>query len=431
METNGIFYENTDGVKFFVDGRDTRTIMDIIVPLGVKAIDMSKFNKEDLRRVASIRLIDIADNGRTYPTVEHIAIGRISVRAKNTQFPSVENVRIGTANFGKGRYNTTPILFSDIEHGVIGNILGKDATMADISIAFRFITENICIGAGALEGHKNLKGIAIGSWNRGAWLSFMPGAFSGCGIKPDENGIYVLPPAGIIADIDEDRLRNDSGDVVLDLPVEKYRDSILSLTAAEKADVVVFHSMSAAVKNSDVLRIAGKRAPRVFLDRDDRELDAESTTPYLAGYRNLGGKYLAKDDVLFSSDGKTLISFPHAKRLEEYDIPEGVEKIGRAAFSGAKIRKIVMPDSVKVLREGAFSDCEAESIVLSKSIHAIGVFSKSARTITGKSEFSVFSGAHIRRITIPESVKYIGPFSFLGCCNLTDVEFKEIGRAHV
>lgn len=35
METNGIFYENTDGVKFFVDGRDTRTIMDIIVPLGV------------------------------------------------------------------------------------------------------------------------------------------------------------------------------------------------------------------------------------------------------------------------------------------------------------------------------------------------------------------------------------------------------------
>lgn len=426
METNGIFYENTDGVKFFVDGRDTRTIMDIIVPLGVKAIDMSKFKKEDLRRVASIRLIDIADNGRTYPTVEHIAIGRISVKAKNAQFPSVENVRIGTTNFGKGRYNTTPILFSDIEHGVIGNILG-DAAMADISIAFRFITENICIGAGALEGHKNLKGLVIGSWNRGAWLSFMPGAFSGCGIKPDENGIYVLPPAGIIADIDEDRLRNDSGDVVLDLPVEKYKDSILSLTAAEKADEIVFHSMSAAIKNSDVLRIAGKRAPRVFLDRDGRELDAENSTPYLAGYRNFGGKYLAKDDVLFSSDLKTLISFPHAKRLEEYDIPEGVEKIGRAAFSGARIRKIVMPDSVKILREGAFSDCEAESIVLSNGINAIGAFAKSARTITGKSEFSVFSGAHIRRITIPESVKYIGPFSFLGCGNLTDVEFKEGG----
>lgn len=86
-----------------------------------------------------------------------------------------------------------------------------------------------------------------------------------------------------------------------------------------------------------------------------------------------------------------------------------------------------MPDSVKILREGAFSDCEAESIVLSNSINAIGSFAKSARTITGKSEFSVFSGAHIRHITIPESVKYIGPFSFLGCGNLTDAEFKEGG----
>ena len=61
------------------------------------------------------------------------------------------------------------------------------------------------------------------------------------------------------------------------------------------------------------------------------------------------------DGVLFSKDGKRLLSYPASKRGTEYAIPEGVEKIDELAFGknylatattkGKKLTTIILPDS--------------------------------------------------------------------------------------
>ena len=217
------------------------------------------------------------------------------------------------------------------------------------------------------------------------------------------------------------------GDVVLDVQEKNNEDVMISLTVAEKVDEIVFHSMGMALLNAQVFNGTGAYIPRIYIDRDGQPMDRGDTIPFLEGYRNVGGDCSEKDGVLFSKDGKTLIAFPHGKICDRYYIPEGTEKIEEAAFSGARVRKIVMPDSVRTLCSQAFLDCDAEEIVLSRGLVSIGAFCKDAQTISSQLSFSVFGGAKIKRLVIPSSVKLIGMFSFFGCKNLTDVVFEEGG----
>ena len=62
------------------------------------------------------------------------------------------------------------------------------------------------------------------------------------------------------------------------------------------------------------------------------------------------------DNVLFSSDGKVLISYCSPK--DEYAIPNGVERIGVGAFRDTPIRKISFPESLKIIDKEAFSSAE-------------------------------------------------------------------------
>ena len=66
--------------------------------------------------------------------------------------------------------------------------------------------------------------------------------------------------------------------------------------------------------------------------------------------------YKSIDGVLYSIDGKVLISFPKGKNINKYDIPSGVETIKSYAFSGAQyITEITIPDSVTYILD-AFRD---------------------------------------------------------------------------
>lgn len=435
-ETGDVFV-NADGVRFVRDGRDASRIIDIIVPDGVEKIDASfgaglYGTKAEVSLATEITVIDIADNGRTYPGVKNITLNTVSVKAKNSQFPDVEAVIYGGSlefRAEPGLLNETfPILFSDVEHGVIGNVLGyRTARVLSFKKASQvFGCDPIIFAKGAFDGFANIECIKFDSEN----IRFMPGAFGGSNIKPDDDGctrVSLGKYEYLIADIDEEKLRDKSGDVVLDIPEENGKAAVLSLNAAEKADEIVFHSMRTALCNEKTFNGKGAYVPRIYVDRDGQPLDAANILPYLAGYRNIGGDYSAKDGVLFSKDGKTLAAFPHGKRCERYDIPEGVEKIGEAAFSGTRVRKIVMPDSVRTLCKQAFLDCDAEEVVLSRGLVSIGAFCKNTNTISSQLSFSVFGGAKIKRLRVPSSVKLIGMFAFFGCKNLSNVVFEEGG----
>ncbi len=87
--------------------------------------------------------------------------------------------------------------------------------------------------------------------------------------------------------------------------------------------------------------------------------------------------FTSYDGVLYSKDGKTLISYPTARN--NVNIIDGTEVIGMGAFLGCRnIVNVVIPDSVKTIGESAFSDCyNLSSVTLGKNVKSIeiGAFS--------------------------------------------------------
>ncbi len=71
--------------------------------------------------------------------------------------------------------------------------------------------------------------------------------------------------------------------------------------------------------------------------------------------------YSARDGVLFSADGKTLISYPNGKTAVHYDVPAGTEVIGQGAFGdynlSLPLQTVSLPIGLKRIEARAFSGC--------------------------------------------------------------------------
>ena len=111
---------------------------------------------------------------------------------------------------------------------------------------------------------------------------------------------------------------------------------------------------------------------------------------------------MSKDGVLFDKSGAKLVRYPNAKE-SSYTIPEGVEKIGKFAFSNCNsLQSVTIPGSVRVIEDGAFEGCRAlQHIDMSKGIEVIG---KQAFTMCG-----------ITTIDLPDSLKVISEYAFSTC----------------
>lgn len=187
--------------------------------------------------------------------------------------------------------------------------------------------------------------------------------------------------------------------------------------------------------------------------------------------------YSITDSILYNKDQTTLILCPHWKinannipnsvtalnsysfrlcsKLTSVIIPNSVVEFGQDCFSGCiKLTNIVIPNSVKTIENGCFNECESLiTIELPNSVTTIGlgafaycskltsvkignsikkidyltfyscpkltdfVFGNSIDTI-GNYAF-LFSG--LKNVILPNSVKYIGDFSFYGCSNLQNL----------
>ena len=76
-----------------------------------------------------------------------------------------------------------------------------------------------------------------------------------------------------------------------------------------------------------------------------------------------GSQFIVKDNILFSKDMKTLISYPAQKQGASYSIPEGVEKLVMSSFFGnANLISISMPNSIKKSEENIFALPNLKSI---------------------------------------------------------------------
>ena len=92
------------------------------------------------------------------------------------------------------------------------------------------------------------------------------------------------------------------------------------------------------------------------------------------------------------------------------DIPEGLTKIGNAAFgSNHSIKKVTLPTGMLTVSKEAFWDCKyLRSVNLNDDIVSIG-------------ESAFWNCRSIESIDIPNSVEYIGKYAFKFCDKLTRV----------
>ena len=83
--------------------------------------------------------------------------------------------------------------------------------------------------------------------------------------------------------------------------------------------------------------------------------------------------YKSVDGVLYSKDGKTLLAYPNAREDSHFDVPAGVECIGRAAFNNPNLKTVSLPIGLKTLEDYAFASCtRLQSIALPLTVTRIG-----------------------------------------------------------
>ena len=85
-------------------------------------------------------------------------------------------------------------------------------------------------------------------------------------------------------------------------------------------------------------------------------------------------EFLAEGGVLFGKGLGELLIYPVARLAESYTVPDGVVKIGYAAFCGAaNLKSITLSNTVETIDDVAFERCVAlESLTLSTSLKEIG-----------------------------------------------------------
>ena len=122
---------------------------------------------------------------------------------------------------------------------------------------------------------------------------------------------------------------------------------------------------------------------------------------------NNSPRFKVIDNVLYSADGKTLISY--CSDAEEFKIPDGVRRIGPGAFRSTRITKVEFPQSLEVIDEFAFSHTCLEQFEFPQSLEIIGRFA--------------FSQSWIKaNIVFPKSLKEIKEYAFW-CFEVDNIDF--------
>ena len=116
-------------------------------------------------------------------------------------------------------------------------------------------------------------------------------------------------------------------------------------------------------------------------------------------------EYDSRDNcnAIIETRSSTLIAGAHIST-----IPNGVVKIGYAAFWGVRFKSIVIPDSVREIDDFAFWGCDLEEIVIPDSVNTIGN--------------SAFESCNdMVSITLSNSITKVGQSVFKNCRNLKSI----------
>ncbi|MGN1106625.1 MAG: leucine-rich repeat domain-containing protein, partial [Huintestinicola sp.] len=155
--------------------------------------------------------------------------------------------------------------------------------------------------------------------------------------------------------------------------------------ALEGCPVTVIHQKTFADSNVTTLTIpenvlikslsGAKKLVTLNLPKSTKELSVSNFTECdsLAEINIPEGNelYRSENGVLYSADGKTLVMFPQG-RSGSFEVPEGVENIGRFAFYQSSLSEIKLPDSLETIDSHAFHDTALSELFIPDSVSEIG-----------------------------------------------------------
>lgn len=392
-------------------------VYDIVVRDDVSTLDLFRA-LDDKPKALSVRqsvlpfcekiIVDIADNGRTYPSVEFLSIGSrvIDIKVKNSQFPSVKGIREpsddGHFDSAFNRY-----LLKKTKGGsgyTLINVFGpRNPNWYDGMHYYSYMMNQVCEIADYAMADSTICPLdAIG---RNTSVKLNKHSFDGCiDAVYDQNGI--LAAGGVIIDVAPGVSSVEIGNgrymyINTALLGEKVRRVIIDTYYFPAGDV------SFACTTADLVSDFSGKAE--FVLNITNPLSNVSQPFFMAPRKCSFSKimvsydgYVIKDGIVYTMDGKTLVCAWNANG--DISIPEGVETIATAAFIKSRVVSVSLPKSLRKIGACAFMDAEnLQSITLPEGLSQISD--------------NAFKWTGIREISIPKSCNYVGQ-NALGCADV-------------
>ena len=178
--------------------------------------------------------------------------------------------------------------------------------------------------------------------------------------------------------------------------IQKYIGKQTKLTIPEKIDG---HKVTGIGENAFPYKTKEVTIPSCVTKINSEAFDYTKINKITVDEGN--PKYSSSEDgVLYNKSKTKLLRFPPMKKLESYDVTQGVEKIGSRAFYECQVKSVKLPSSVKKICSFAFASFSSK-----KGTNEVYVSYDSEETY--KSTHSL-----LENITLPEGVKEIGEKAF-------------------
>lgn len=414
-----LFRLDRRGVSYFLrqygHGESLYTVYDIIVYDDTGALDLFSAFDDKPQGDSSLWMmlpfcqsiaIDIAGNGRTYPSVEYLAIGDrvVDIKAKNSQFPSVSKIgkpeRHGVffASLDACLFKRTP----GTQYYTLINVFGLQITKKHPGFQSYFMNHTKEIADYALACSSIH---LLADFNGNPSIKLNKHSFDGClDAVYDKNGMLTTDRTII--------------DVALGASsVEIGNGKYMYINTALLGDKVKRVIIDTYLFPNDEYNFASKTANLVSNFSDKAEFVLNITNPLARVPQNVFmtmrkcsfskivvsyDGYVMKDDVVYTKNKKTLVCAWN--KAGSVSVPEGVRSIATAAFIKSPVSSVSLPKSLREIGSCAFLETEnLQSITLPEGLLRI--------------DDSAFEGSGIREISIPKSCESIGQ-SALDCADL-------------
>ena len=183
--------------------------------------------------------------------------------------------------------------------------------------------------------------------------------------------------------------------------------SLASITLREGLKTIGIQAMSGIPLTSITL-------PASLESIDGNSLSANTSLPAI-NISASNPNYVSINGVLYTRDGKTLMTYPAGKSGTTYTVQDGVQVIANNAFDRARsLTEINLPSTLKEVQTSAFRECNS----LQKMEYPRGVTSIASSAMDNCNSMT--------NVTLPSTLTYLGSNVFYRCTSLNNFYVKAV-----